>query len=321
MESLKEIKNIISNSNSIFLTTHINADGDGMGSMLGLGMSLEHLGKKVFYFVPGEAPIHFAFLKNFKSINKNLDEGKFAEIFILIDAPNIDRVEGFTFDLSAFKKIIRIDHHLSNENFSHVKYVKVGYPSTSCLVFELIKELDLPIDKDIADALYTGLLTDTGSFRFNNTSEVAFDIARKLVLSGARPYYISRMVYEMETLTHLKLLGLALLRLEIVDKIGFSYITQEDFKSYNANENDTEGIVDYLRKEKDIEVVLFVRELQDGGYKGSLRSKNHIDVRKIAEIFGGGGHKEAAGFKTTLSKEEILNIVRKAIKDEEKNCS
>ncbi|MGC9099674.1 MAG: DHH family phosphoesterase [Caldisericum sp.] len=319
MEEIKEIGDIISKSKSFFLTTHINADGDGIGSILGLGMSLEKLGKKVFYFVPGEIPNHFAFLKNFEKINEKIDERIQTDVFLLLDAPNIDRVEGITFNLSNFKKIIRIDHHISNENFSHVKYVKVGYPSTSCLVFELIKEENLPIDRDIAEALYTGLLADTGSFRFNNTTEAAFNIARELVIMGARPYYISRMVYEMETLPHLKLLGLALLRLEIIDKIGFSYITQEDFKNYNATESDTEGIVDYLRKQKDIEIILLIRELQDGGFKGSLRSKNNIDVRKIAEIFGGGGHKEAAGFKTNLKMHQILEIIQKAVKDEEKN--
>ena len=319
MESLKEIENIIKTFNSFLLTTHINADGDAIGSILGLGQSLEHLGKHVFYLVPGEPSQKFSFLKGFENINKNLEGINEVEVLFILDAPNIDRVEGFNFRLENYKKIVRIDHHISDENMSHIQYVKVGYPSTTCLVFETISELNLPINEDIANALYTGLLTDTGSFRFNNTSDVAFEVAKELVKLGAKPYFISRMVYEMENLAHLKLLGLALLRLEVYDKLGFSYVTQEDFKKYNATEDDTEGIVDYLRKEKDIEVVLFLRELKEGGFKGSLRSKNHIDVRKIAEYFGGGGHKEASGFKSNLSMEEILRIIHDKITNEEKS--
>lgn len=319
MKILKEINKIIKEFGTFLLTTHINADGDALGSILSIGLSLEKMGKRVYYLVPGNPPEHFNFLKGFEKINRDLENIGKADVLMVLDAPNIDRVEGFSFDINNFKKIIRIDHHISDENFSHVRYEKVGYPSTTCLVYEVLKENNFPIDEDIANLLYTGLLTDTGSFRFNNTTEVAFSIAKELVTLGAQPYFISRMVYEMESLEHLKLLGIALLRLSIIDKIGFSYITQEDFIKYGAKENDTEGIVDYLRKEKDIEVVLFLRELKEGGFKGSLRSKNQIDVRKIAEIFGGGGHKEAAGFKSSLSKEEILKIIYESIKNEEKN--
>jgi len=319
VESLKEIENILMKYNSYLLTTHVNADGDAIGSILGLGRSLENLGKKVFYLVPGVPSHKFSFLKGFESINKELENAKEAEVLVILDAPNLDRVEGFNFKIENYKTIVRIDHHASEENHSHVKFVKVGYPSTTCLVFEIINDGKFPMDEDIANALYTGLLTDTGSFRFNNTSEIAFGVAKELVKFGANPYFISRMVYEMETLTHLKLLGIALLRMEIIENLGFSYITQEDFKNYNATENDTEGIVDYLRKEKDIEIVLFLRELKEGGFKGSIRSKNHIDVRKIAEFFGGGGHREASGFTSKLSKEDILKIVLDKIKNEEKS--
>jgi len=320
MEIISHIKNTIEIYETFLLTTHINADGDGIGSMLGFGRSLKKLGKKVFYLTPDTVPPkQFSFLTGFEEINsKEVFEqiNKNIEVLFVLDAPNLERIEGLDLKKLSFKEVVRIDHHKGIEPTATINYVKEGYPSTSCLIWEIIKSSALPVDEEIANALYLGILTDTGSFRFNNTNEIAFQVAKELVVYGAKPYKIARYVYEMESLTHLKLLGVALLRLEIIGKLGFSYLTRADFEKFNAQENDTEGIVDYLRKEKDIEVILFLRELKEGGYKGSLRSKNSIDVRRVAEIFGGGGHKEAAGFKSTKSKEEILKIVVKEIENE-----
>jgi len=306
---MNKVVNILKSYTSFLLTTHVNADGDGVGSVLALGESLELLQKDVYYAIPKPIPEHFSFLPNFHKINKNIDNLKSVDVLVILDAPNIERLEGIDINSINFKEVVRIDHHKGNSDFEENNYAKTNYPSTTCLVFEVLKYNDFPINKNIANALYVGLLTDTGSFRFNNTTEVAFEVAKELVKLGAEPYFNARMVYEMDSLPHLKLLGLALLRLEIIGKLGFSYLYYKDFLDFNAKEEDSEGIVDYLRKEKDIEAVLFLRELENGNWKGSLRSKNHIDVRKIAEIFNGGGHKEASGFKTELSKDEILKIV------------
>lgn len=314
MNSIKKITENLKSNNSFLLTTHVNADGDGIGSILGLGESLELLGKKVFYFVPEPVPLHFSFLSNFEKINKDIKDLKEVDLIVVLDAPNIERIEGFNINAIKHKLVMRIDHHKDKSDNSEFNYVKIDYPSTTCIVWKILKYGKLPINKEISDSLYTGLLTDTGSFRFNNTNKVAFSTAKELVENGANPYNIARMVYEMETLTHLKLLGLSLMRMEIIEKLGFSYITQEDMKNLGASDEDIEGIVDYIRKAKDCEAVLFLKELKEGGWKGSLRSKNHVDVRTIAEKFGGGGHKEAAGFKTSLSKEEILKIVLEGLK-------
>lgn len=316
MNNIKKIIDTLNSYNSFLLTTHVNADGDGIGSILGLGESLELLGKKVSYFVPEPVPLHFSFLNNFEKINKNIKDLKEVDLILVLDAPNIERIEGFNVNTIKHKLIMRFDHHKGENDNYEFNYVKINYPSTTCVVWKILKYGKFPINKEISDSLYTGLLTDTGSFRFNNTNKVAFSTAKELVENGANPYNIARMVYEMETLTHLKLLGLSLMRLTIIEKLGFSYVTQEDIKNLNATDEDIEGVVDYLRKDKDCEAVLFLRELKEGGWKGSLRSKNHVDVRTIAEKFGGGGHKEAAGFKANLSKEEILKIVLGWLKNE-----
>ncbi len=314
--SLNEIIEVINNFNSFLLTTHVNADGDGIGCLLGLGSALKAQGKDVKYFVPGILPTKYGFLKGFEELNKNLENIEKTEVLIILDTPTIERIEGFSFDRDKFKRVIRIDHHEGDRTIADLTYEKPNYPSATCLVYELLKEGKFPINKDIANDLYVGVLTDTGSFRFNNTQGIAFQIARELVDLGAQPYYTARMVYEMETMAHLKLLGEALLRLKVHDSFGFSYITKEDFAKYNANENDSEGIVDYLRKEKNIEILLFLKELPEGGYKGSLRSKNDAEVKKIAELFGGGGHRKAAGFTSNLPKEEIIRIVEEEIQKE-----
>ena len=314
--SLSEIIEVLNNFNSFLLTTHINADGDGIGCLLALGSALKARGKDVKYFVPGLIPPKFSFLKGFEELNKNLENVEETEVLVILDTPTIERIEGFNFDMNKFKKIIRIDHHEGDHTLADLTYEKPNYPSATCLVYELLKEANFPIDKDIATDLYLGVLTDTGSFRFNNTQGIAFQISKELVDLGAQPYYTARMVYEMETMAHLKLLGEALLRLEVNNSLGISYITKDDFVKYNATENDSEGIVDYLRKEKNIEILLFLKELPEGGYKGSLRSKNDANVKKIAEFFGGGGHRKAAGFTANLPKEEIIKIVVETIQKE-----
>lgn len=305
---MKKVIETIKNHKRFLLISHENPDGDAVGSVLGLYFGLKKLKKSVIPVLPDPVPKIYSFLNGSCEIKQDfeLDE---IEVAIVLDCADIGRVENLKKKLTKIPKKINIDHHPSNFSFGEINYIDPKSSSTSELVLKILNKLNIKIDKDISYALYTGLMTDTGGFRFANTNLNTFKAATFLVKNGADPFYISEMVYSMKPLKALKLLGRALEKLKKENGIIYSILTLDDFKEFDAEEEDAEGIVEFLNKSNEANIAILFKQKVNGFYKVSLRSKGDIDVKDIAIKFGGGGHMNAAGFDIKEDPKRVLEKI------------
>ena len=191
--------------------------------------------------------------------------------------------------------LINIDHHISGRPFAHVNWIDPHAVATGEMVFRLAREAGTPLSPEIATCLYTALMTDTGSFMFQGTNERTFALARELVLAGADPSHCARSIYFAHSVAKMRLLGEALRNLNTEGHVGWTWVTQEQMDRCEAKEEDCEGLVNYVLSIGEVEVAAFFRELPDRRFRVSLRSKGKLDVAKVAERFGGGGHECASG--------------------------
>lgn len=234
----------------------------------------------------------------------------------------LDRVGEAAHIIENIPMIINIDHHSTNSLFGNLQLVDTWACATAEIVYLLIKKMDLCINKAIATAIYTGILTDTGSFRFSNTNENAFAICKEMVEYGVDPSYVAQHVYGPYSLGRLKLLNRALDSIEISEngKLSIMTLTQEMFKETLSHPEDTDGFLNYARNIKDIRMAALIQEQNRNGneaargknpYHISLRSDGAVDVAAIAADFGGGGHRSAAGFCMESSLEDIKSMIFK----------
>lgn len=301
---LKEIVGLLGEAKRILITSHENPDGDAIGSMLALGLGLKKLGKDVSLYNKDGVPEMLAFLPFSQVIQDSLDDLKCSfDIIFVVDCPSTDRPgkEFEEFLKSAQSgKIIIIDHHETRGASGALCLVDTGSSSTGMLIYSLLKELGVEIDSPIAENLYTTIIGDTGSFRYANTNSETFRVAAELVEAGVRPDLISQALFESEPLKKYKLLGLVLPTLRVAgnNRIASLYVDRAMYEITGTRREDTEGMVNIPRSIKGVEVALFFRQEMNNSnpsWKVSLRSKGDVDVSKIAENFGGGGHKKAAG--------------------------
>lgn len=305
---MKKVIETIKNHKRFLLISHENPDGDAVGSVLGLYFGLKKLKKFVVPVLPDPVPKIYSFLKGSDQIKQDFDLDEI-EVAIVLDCADIGRVENLKKKLTKIPKKINIDHHPSNFSFGEINYIDPKSSSTSELVLKILNKLNIKIDKDISYALYTGLMTDTGGFRFANTNLNTFKAATFLVKNGANSFYISEMVYSMKPLKALKLLGRALEKLKKENGIIFSILTLDDFKEFDAEEEDAEGVVEFLNKSNEANIAILFKQKNNGFYKVSLRSKGDIDVKDIAIKFGGGGHMNAAGFDIKENPKSVLEKI------------
>ncbi|MCX7942215.1 MAG: bifunctional oligoribonuclease/PAP phosphatase NrnA [Dictyoglomaceae bacterium] len=311
-KTLKSIWEIINKENNFLLVTHKNPDGDAIGSILALYYYLKDKKKEVYLYLPNGIPHIYQFLifeelqifDGFQNLN--------FKVAIFLDCGDIERIGENNAFLKRIPLIINIDHHPTNTFFGNLNFVDTKVSSTTEILSNLFFRNKENINQKVAQCLLTGLITDTGSFRFSNTTTNSFRTAIKLMEKGAEVAYISQQVFERKNLSSLYLLGKALLRLKLKNDIAFSFITKEDMEEYHSKIEDTEGIIDTLRMLKEAKVVIFLYPLSPSKTKISLRSKSsHIDVGLFAKKFGGGGHKEAAGFeKEGRPQDIVLNVVK-----------
>lgn len=311
---MKKVIETIKNHKRFLLISHENPDGDAVGSVLGLYFGLKKIKKSVIPVLPDPVPKIYSFLNGSCEIKQDfeLDE---IEVAIVLDCADIGRVENLKKKLTKIPKKINIDHHPSNFSFGEINYIDPKSSSTSELVLKILNKLNIKIDKDISYALYTGLMTDTGGFRFANTNLNTFKAATFLVKNGADPFYISEMVYSMKPLKALKLLGRALEKLKKENGIIYSILTLDDFKEFDAEEEDAEGVVEFLNKSNEANIAILFKQKNNGFYKVSLRSKGDIDVKDIAIKFGGGGHMNAAGFDIKEDPKRVLEKILLELKN------
>jgi phosphoesterase RecJ-like protein len=312
----KTIKKLENFKGDILIFTHENPDGDGIGSMLALYKFLKKKGKNVDMAMKDELPYIYNFLSNVDKIKK-LPNKKEYDLAIVVDAAGKFRAGA---EVKA-KEFLRIDHHRGGDIYSDADLVDINSPSTTTLIAKLLKYWDEKlVDKDIAESLYTGLLTDTGSFRHSNITAETFDIAKFLVEKGANPVTISQNIFERNKPGVLKLLQKTLSTLELYEngKISSLVVRDKFFKETGTKEEDAEGFVNYARGIDGVEVAfLMIEKLDENNeklWRVSLRSKGNIDVQQIASNLGGGGHKNAAGCRIKGEENEVKNKILEEIK-------
>ncbi len=303
--SKEKIIAAIDRHQSFLLTSHINPDGDAIGSELALGGALKQMGKQVMICNQDEVPADYGFLPGVEQI-KLVGKAKSPfEVLIVLDCGHLDRVGEFS--PADFKLVINIDHHSTNQAFGDLDWFRAQAACTGELVYELISALPVKITPEIATCIYTALLTDTGSFHYTNTTAESFELAARLVEYGAQPAAISKAVYERMSLARMRLLGEALKTLELYrgGAIASVAVSRQMLEACGAQPADTEDLVNYPRAIDGVKIALFLRELEPNFYKGSLRSKVAVDVAKVAEKFKGGGHFHAAGLRVRGSLEGV----------------
>jgi bifunctional oligoribonuclease and PAP phosphatase NrnA len=297
------------------LTAHEGPDGDALGSLLAMHAILEQLGKDSVMFLASKEfplPIEYRFLP-LEEVFHEAPADLADRTIIFLDCGNIDRMP-VDWLQSPENRIINIDHHHDNTRFGDVNLVDVGASSTAEIVFELSKLLEAKITPEIADALYVGLVTDTGRFMYENTDARSHRIAAELIESGVDVHDIYRRLYERVPVEKLRLISRALDKIERRPEcaLAMTYIEDGDYDATGSSEVMTEGIIDYVRSIEGTEVAAFVRDKTDGGRaarKVSLRSTGVVDVSAIAREHGGGGHRRAAGFSTDLTYAELAELL------------
>ncbi|MGF6907237.1 phosphoesterase RecJ-like protein [Fusobacterium sp. PH5-44] len=211
--------------------------------------------------------------------------------------------------------IINIDHHISNPGYGNINYIN-PISSTSEIIYNFMCYNKIPLDHDIGECLYTGLVNDTGNFKHSNCTKETFLMAGDLIECGVNNSKVVREFMENKSYAAIKLIGASLYRMEFFEKekLAYFYLSHEEMEKYGGKKEDTESIVERLIDYNMAEVSFFLREEENGLKKGSLRSKKVIDVNEIAMTFGGGGHKMAAGFTSGLTEKEILDKILKFLK-------
>ena len=273
------------------VTSHARPDGDGIGSALACGQILRVMGKDAQVVMHDGVPRIYQNLP-FADRVIQADAVPANDAVILLECDSIRRA---ALDGLENSFLINIDHHASGRNFGHINWIDSTVMATAELVFRLARIACVPVDRDIATCLYTALMTDTGSFMFAGTNEPTFTVARDLVLAGADPALCARHIYFGRSTAKLRLLGAALSNLHREGPLAWISVTQDEMSRFGAREEDCEGLVNYALSIEEVQVAIFFRELPDGRFRISLRSKGEVNVLTVAEYFGGGGHRCASG--------------------------
>jgi len=273
------------------VTSHARPDGDAIGSALACAQILRRMGKHADVVMHDGVPRIYQNLPFADRVLQSVVAPP-SDAAILLECDSVKRtaLEGLD-----DRFLISIDHHVSGRPFAHVNWIDPHAVATAEMVFRLAREAGVKFSPEIATCLYTALMTDTGSFMFQGTNENTFALARELVLAGADPAHCARGIYFAHSLAKIRLLGEALRNLQVEGHVGYFWVTRTQMERCAALEEDCEGLVNYVLSIGGVEVAAFFRELPDGRYRVSLRSKGKLDVARVAENFGGGGHECASG--------------------------
>lgn len=325
IDEARNIREKLASPKNIVLITHRNPDGDAIGSALGMYHYLKTQGHTLQVVFPSDYPMMFQFLEGIQEcmiydlhtdeVKKKIEQ---ADVFFLLDFNGLDRIDTMgplVDDSKAFK--IMIDHHLDPEPIADVMISSTKASSTSELVCDLIEQMgDLnKLSKAAAEALFTGLVTDTGSFRYGTTVRT-YQVAATLKNLGVDDYWLQNRIYNSLTEKQLRLIGHCLAnRMEVIQelKTGIIYLNKEDYKEFNIQRGDTEGIVNYILMMRHIRVAVFITE-QNQNVKLSFRSKGNISVQELArDFFNGGGHRNASGGQSEQSLDQTINYFKEVL--------
>lgn len=306
---MNEIISLIQNSKSIAIVTHTSADGDALGSSFALAFALESLGKRVFVFLEEPVPKMLDFLPGKCFVSEY--NGEYYDLCVCLDTSDIKRLGDRAEIYEKAAKKITIDHHTTNNMQADGLWIDETASATGEMVYHLVKALKVDINKEIAINLYTAIVTDTGGFRYSNTTPESHIITADLLSLDIPFADIVKKVFDTVSYSKIMLMKKAVQNLVLYfnGKVAVSYLLHEDIKSVDAQTDDFEGLVNVGRNLEGVEVSLFLREKQPGNFKGSLRANEYVDVSQIASAFSGGGHKRAAGFSIEGGLNESIEMV------------
>jgi len=312
--TIEKIDKIIREHEKFIITTHLNPDGDALGAEVAMAEYLRYLKKTVHIINISKTPKNYAFLDEEQEFihfdkEKHQDLLRNADVFIILDISDWGRLQEIGEIMRESQSpTICIDHHHVNYQFADVDLICEEASSTGELLFEFLEKVNFPLTSRAAIALYTCILTDTGSFRFSNTTSRTHFVASKLLEHSIDTKEIYSLVYEQNTRSKMALLGDALINLhyEFGGKLAWFALTKEMFEKHNASVWDTEGFPEIPRTIEGVEVSLMFTEINDADIKISLRSKGRIVINQVAQKFGGGGHHFAAGAQVKKPLDELV---------------
>ncbi len=291
-----KIVDTLKNENHFYLISHMQPDGDSIGSLLGMGMGLRKIGKAVTMLTPGHIPIKYKFLEGSGTVCHNGSIDNPERAVIVLDSSDPDRLDLFKDSVMQSRMIINIDHHVTNQRFGHLNYVDDTASATGEIVFGLLKDLGVEIDYHIAEALYVAISADTGSFKYENTTSQTHIVISSLLESGINPGVISQKIFDERPYTYYILLKEALSTLELYENRTIAVMTlSKDIRERSgATTGDLEGIVNFSRNIEGIELGILFYVESDSDVKVGFRSRS-LDASELAGRLNGGGHIRAAG--------------------------
>lgn len=304
---LDQLAGVFKTRDGFLLATHQNPDGDGLGSMLGLAYVLSGMGKEVTCYCQDPTPDYLEFLPGREMVRTTIAPEASFQVVVALDCGDAARLGEAERLLESAQVVVNIDHHVSGKPFGDLSLVDVSVSSTAELLMELFERMGAKLPYEAAVNLYTGIMTDTGSFRFDNVSKNTFRAAARLVDAGVNPWEIYTACYHSYSLGRLKLLSLVLatFRPELGGRVGCLRADHEMFEATGTTRADLEGFVDLPRLVRGLEVSLLISPKENDVFGVSLRSNGRVDVAAIAERHGGGGHRSAAAFKTEERPEKV----------------
>jgi len=303
MKIPKEIVSVLKKEKVFFIATHINPDGDAIGSALALSSALESLGKEVHVYNRDRVPEFYQFMPGYRRFKTGLKNALTKKpVLVLLDCNSPERA---ALEHYSFRRSVVIDHHETETDFGDIRWVVPASAATGLMIFYLIKAMGVALTRDMSTNLYTAIAVDTGTFRYSNTSSEVLKASAELIEAGANPAFTADCLYERWGINRFDLLVMTLHNLEIKNDIAVMYITEDMFQKTDTTPEDTENFANFPRMIQTVKIAAVFRDIGNGFWKVSLRSKGNVNVAKIAELYGGGGHKNAAGFKIKGSVKSV----------------
>lgn len=315
MNNLNELKKILSENNSFAIVSHTSPDGDSMGSILSFYNILKEFKKNVDVFVDGQAPNKFNFLNGFNEIKQIENANIKYDCLIVLDCGDEERLGKCSDLLKKTNCIVNIDHHITNTKFGNINIVDVLASSVGEILYGIYKHFNFNISKNTAECLYTSIASDTGGFKFSNTTSKTLKTVADLIDLGIDFTTIYNKLFDVKTLNGIKLTSLVTqtIQLHLGGKVATMYLTKDMLNESGATEDEAGELVNIARDIENVEIGILIKEIDEGVYKISLRSKDYFDVKDIALKYGGGGHIKAAG--CTIKNTSIENIIREVLDD------
>ncbi|MDD4335582.1 MAG: bifunctional oligoribonuclease/PAP phosphatase NrnA [Desulfotomaculaceae bacterium] len=312
MNNLADIAAALKRAESVVVCGHVMPDGDSLGSVLALGLTLESMGKKVTMAGPDPSPAIYDFLPGLDKYRVGLPSDIGFDTLVILDCSAPERLgPGFQGLLSGETDIIILDHHAGSSCFGKYRYVDPAAAAVGEIIYDLIIEMGLEINRDVAVCLYTAIVTDTGSFQYDSTTPGTHRRIANLMEIGVPASQINIRIYEEKPRAVFQLLcsALSTLTTSSCGKVSWMTVTRETLKKSGAVDEHAEGLVNYAKSIRGVEIGILFREIEEGSYKLSFRSKDAIDVNKLAELFGGGGHPHASGCTVQGDLNKIIDQV------------